>query len=119
MRPEEWSAFAEPGLFALGIVHGMRSFVPRMLQAGRQAHIVNTASVSGFISGAGSPVDGASKHAAVRATEALYASLMEAGAPIGVTMLCPGLVNTVIFASERTVRHICRPELNQSLCRTH
>lgn len=98
-EPADWQwAF---GVNLMGIVHGMRSFVPRMLQAGRKAHIVNTASVSGFISGAGSPVYGASKHAAVRATEALYATLKEQGAPIGVTMLCPGLVNTAIFASER------------------
>ncbi|WP_313802952.1 SDR family NAD(P)-dependent oxidoreductase [Sphingobium sp.] len=85
----------------LGIVNALRSFVPRMLEADRPAHILNTASVSGFISGAGSPVYGASKHAAVRVTEALYASLLERGAPIGVSMLCPGLVNTRIFETER------------------
>lgn len=98
-EPADWQWAFDVNL--MGIVHGMRSFVPRMLQAGQPAHIVNTTSVSGFISGAGSPVYGASKHAAVRATEALYASLRERGASIGVTMLCPGLVNTAIFASER------------------
>ncbi|WP_327754901.1 SDR family NAD(P)-dependent oxidoreductase (plasmid) [Sphingobium sp. SJ10-10] len=85
----------------LGIVNGLRSFVPLMLEADRPAHILNTTSVSGFISGAGSPVYGASKHAAVRVTEALYASLLERDAPIGVSMLCPGLVNTRIFETER------------------
>ncbi|HEY2402509.1 MAG TPA: hypothetical protein VGI23_19305, partial [Steroidobacteraceae bacterium] len=45
------------------------------------------------------------KHAVVRATEALYASLRDLGAPIGVTLLCPGLVNTRIYESERN-----RPE---------
>ena len=98
-EPADWQWAFDVNL--MGIVHGLRSFVPRMLQGGQPAHIVNTTSVSGFISGAGSPVYGASKHAAVRATEALYASLRERGAFIGVTMLCPGLVNTAIFASER------------------
>lgn len=93
----------------LGIVNGLRSFVPRMIDVGRPAHILNTTSVSGFISGAGSPVYGASKHAAVRVTEALYASLQERGASIGVSMLCPGLVNTRIFETERV-----RPEHRRS-----
>jgi len=85
----------------LGVVNGLRSFVPRMLATARPAHILNTASVSGFISGAGSAVYGASKHAVVRVTEALQASMLECGAPIGVSMLCPGLVNTRIFETER------------------
>jgi NAD(P)-dependent dehydrogenase (short-subunit alcohol dehydrogenase family) len=85
----------------MGIVNGLRSFVPRMLRSEKPAHILNTTSVSGFISGAGSPVYGASKHAAVRVSEALYASLQERGAPIQVSMLCPGLVNTRIFETER------------------
>lgn len=89
------------GVNVVGLANGARSFVPRMIEAGHNSHIMNTTSVSGFISGAGSPVYGASKHAAVRLTEALYASLLDIGAPIGVSMLCPGLVNTQIFASER------------------
>lgn len=90
------------GVNLMGIVHGIRSFVPRMIDAGCSSHIVNTISVSGLISGASSPVYGASKHAAMRATEALYASLEERGLPIGVTALCPGVVHTDIFKSERT-----------------
>jgi NAD(P)-dependent dehydrogenase (short-subunit alcohol dehydrogenase family) len=98
-EPADWQWAFDVNL--MGTIHGLRSFVPRMLRAGQEAHILNTASVSGFISGAGSPVYGASKHAVVRATEALYASLLELRAPIGVTMLCPGLVNTRIFEAER------------------
>lgn len=85
----------------IGLANGLRSFVPRLLKSGQPAHILNTTSVSGFISGAGSAVYGASKHAAVRLTEALYASMAEIRAPISVSMLCPGLVNTRIFETER------------------
>ncbi len=98
--PEDWRwAF---GVNVDGVVNGIRSFVPRMLAEGRSGHILNTASVAGFVSGSGSAVYGASKHAVVRITEALYAGLKDEGAPIGVTMLCPGLVATRIYDAERS-----------------
>ena len=93
----QWSL----GVNLYGVVHGMRVFVPRMIAAGRPGHILNTASVAGVVSGSGSACYGAAKHAVVRATEALYAGLKEVGAPIGVTMLCPGLVKTGIYDAER------------------
>lgn len=96
---EDWRWAFDVNL--MGVVHGLRSFVPRMLAQHSESHIVNTASVAGLISGSGSPVYSASKHAVVRITEALYASLRERNAPIGVTVLCPGLVNTRIYESER------------------
>ena len=98
--PEDWRwAF---GVNVDGVINGIRSFVPRMLAEGRSGHILNTASVAGFVSGSGSAVYGASKHAVVRITEALYAGLRDEGAPIGVTMLCPGLVATRIYDAERS-----------------
>jgi NADP-dependent 3-hydroxy acid dehydrogenase YdfG len=42
-----------------GVVNGIRSFVPRMIADGREGHVLNTASVAGFVSGAGSAVYGA------------------------------------------------------------
>lgn len=97
---EDWRWAFDVNL--MGVVHGLRSFVPRMLTQHTDSHIVNTASVAGLVSGSGSPVYSASKHAVVRVTEALYASLRERKAPIGVTALCPGLVNTRIYESERS-----------------
>ena len=104
---EDWQWALDVNL--MGVVHGIRSFVPRMLAQKTPAHIVNTASVAGLVSGAGSPVYSAAKHAVVRATEALYASLRDLGAPIGVTLLCPGLVNTRIYESERNRPDNLRP----------
>jgi len=96
---EDWRWSFDVNL--MGVVHGMRSFVPRMLAQNSPAHIVNTASVAGLVSGSGSSAYSAAKHAVVRVTKALYAGLRERGAPIGVTLLCPGLVATRIYESER------------------
>jgi NAD(P)-dependent dehydrogenase (short-subunit alcohol dehydrogenase family) len=96
---EDWKWSFDVNL--MGLVHGIRSFIPRMIAQGTDGHVVTTASVAGVVSGAGSPVYSAAKTAAVRATEALYASLKDINSPIGVTLLCPGLVNTNIYRSER------------------
>lgn len=94
----------------MGVVHGLRSFVPRMLEQKVEGHIVTTASIAGWVSGAYSAVYSAAKHAAVRITEGLYAALQERNAPIGVTVLCPGLVNTKIYQSERNRPADLKPE---------
>lgn len=85
----------------MGVVHGIKSFVPRMLAAGTQAHIVNTSSVAGLLSVPGSSVYCASKHAVVTVSECLYHELQMAGAPIGVSVLCPAFVKTGIADSHR------------------
>lgn len=96
---EDWQWSLNVNL--MGIVHGIRAFIPRMLTDGQEGHIVNTISVAGLVSGANSPAYGAAKHAALRATEALYTSLRDNGSQIGVTALCPGVVLTGISQSER------------------
>ena len=88
-----------------GVVHGIRSFVPRMLAGGEQGHIVNTASIAGVTAGALVPIYGATKHGVVRVSESLYLQLQQEGAPIGVTVLCPSAVDTRIATSSRN-----RPE---------
>lgn len=93
----------------LGVVHGLRAFVPRMIDQGSPAHIVNTASLAGLLGGGRSPVYSASKHAVVHISEALYSQLRAIGAPIGVTLLCPGQVRTAIYESERNRPASLRP----------
>jgi NAD(P)-dependent dehydrogenase (short-subunit alcohol dehydrogenase family) len=83
------------------VVHGVRSFVPRMIASGEEAHVVNTASVAGLVSGAvGGPYTVA-KFGVVALSEQLYFELGRAGHKIGVSVLCPGFVNTNIFDSGR------------------
>ncbi|EEA04480.1 short-chain dehydrogenase/reductase SDR [Burkholderia sp. H160] len=94
----------------MGVVHSIRSFVPRMLEQGTEGHIVVTASIAGIVSGSASVAYGAAKHAALRITEGLYAGLRERDSKIGVTALIPGLVNTKIYQSERNRPQELQPE---------
>jgi NAD(P)-dependent dehydrogenase (short-subunit alcohol dehydrogenase family) len=85
----------------MGIIHGLRAFVPRMLASGAPGHIVNTASLAGLLAFPQGGPYAASKHAAVVATELLALQLAELDAPIGVSVLCPAWVNTRILDDER------------------
>jgi NAD(P)-dependent dehydrogenase (short-subunit alcohol dehydrogenase family) len=89
------------GINVMGVVHGLRSFVPRMLEQKEASHIVNTASAAGLLAPAGSGVYAASKHAVVAASECLYHELRAQNATIGVSVLCPAFVDTGISNSER------------------
>ena len=101
-----WTATLEDwqwtlGINLMGVVHGVRSFVPRMLAQGGECHVVNTASVAGLVDIAGSAVYCVSKHGVVALSECLYHDLRVAGAAIGVSVLCPAYVNTGIGDSAR------------------
>ncbi|QBD74962.1 SDR family NAD(P)-dependent oxidoreductase [Ktedonosporobacter rubrisoli] len=102
------------GVNLYGVVHGIRSFVPRMLESGAEGYIVNTASMAGLTSSPGLSVYMASKHAVVSLTETLYHELTLRGASIGVSILCPGFVNTRIQDAERN-----RPARLQNAPDTH
>lgn len=86
-----------------GVINGVQTFVPRMVErvkAGTQVggHVLNTASMAGFLA-SGSPGIYNTTKAAVRAlSESLRYSLLQYG--IGVSVLCPGLVKSVIYASD-------------------
>jgi NAD(P)-dependent dehydrogenase (short-subunit alcohol dehydrogenase family) len=84
-----------------GVLHGIRSFVPRMLDAGDEGHVVNTSSLAGLISGAYSAPYIASKFAVLGLTECLAHDLQTQGASIGASVLVPGLVDTKIAYSTR------------------
>ena len=96
---DEWRWVLDVNL--MGVVHGIRAFVPRMLEAKTEGHIVNTASVAGLLSVPGSGVYCASKHAVVSLSECLHHDLRMAQAKIGVSVLCPAWVATGIADSER------------------
>jgi NAD(P)-dependent dehydrogenase (short-subunit alcohol dehydrogenase family) len=92
---EEWQRVLAVNL--MGVVHGIHSFVPRMLLQGRPAHIVNTASLAGLVAVAEMAPYCTSKHAVVGLSESLNAELSPRG--IRVTALCPGVINTPITAA--------------------
>ena len=81
------------------VVHGIRSFVPRMLASGEPGHVVNTCSMTSVIT-AGN-LYSVTKQAVLALTELLDADLRKRGAPIGVTALCPGTIATNLFHGSR------------------
>jgi NAD(P)-dependent dehydrogenase (short-subunit alcohol dehydrogenase family) len=87
------------GVNVAGVVNGVQTFVKRLLAHGQGGHFVNTASMAGHIAVAGLSVYNASKFAVVGLSEAMRLDL--AGQGIGVSVLCPGVVRTNIFASGR------------------
>jgi len=89
------------GVNLMGVVHGIRSFVPRMLKQKDECHVVNTASVAGVLSVPASSVYCVSKHGVVTLSECLHHDLRLFDSKIGVSVLCPAFVNTGIKDSER------------------
>lgn len=92
------------GVNLLGVAHGIRQFVPRMIAAEARdepGHVVNTASMAGWLSPPLMGVYNASKHAVVTLTETLFHDLRLARSGIGVTLLNPAFVPTGIAQSHR------------------
>ena len=80
-----------------GVFHGIRAFVPRLLAAQRPAHIVNTASVGGFLPSPLMAPYSTTKAAVVALTESLHLEMQMIGAPVRVSLLAPGPVQSSIF----------------------
>lgn len=80
-----------------GVVHGVHAFVPRLMAAQRPAHIINTASMGGFVPSAMLPAYSATKAAVVALTESLLGELAQAAPPLKVSLLAPGPVHTALF----------------------
>ena len=84
-----------------GVIHGVRAFLPRMLAGGDEGHIVNTASMAGLTTAPFMSVYDVTKHGVVALSESMYKELRLASAPIGVSVVCPGLIDTNIMRSSR------------------
>jgi len=93
------------GVNLWGVIHGIRAFVPIMLEQRDECHVVNTASGAGLHTRPWLAMYCASKHAVVALSESLYHELMLTGSKVRVSVLCPAVVNTRIGESERN-----RPE---------
>jgi NAD(P)-dependent dehydrogenase (short-subunit alcohol dehydrogenase family) len=97
---EEWEWVI--GVNVKGVINGIRTFVPIIRAHGEPGHIVNTGSVSSLFvrEGRHQGAYAMSKYAVLALSEALEQEL--AGTNIGVSILCPGGVNTSIFDSAAT-----------------
>lgn len=86
------------GINLMGVVHGCKLFAPAMVEKGR-GHIVNVASAAGYYAAPDMTAYSASKHAVMGLSESLRAEMSEYG--IGVSAICPGIINTNIVATGR------------------
>ena len=94
------------GVNLMGVVHGVRTFTPMMLEAAKkdpsyQGHIVNTASMAGLLNAPNMGIYNVSKHAVVSLSESLYQDLALVTDQIGASVLCPFFVPTGITQSGR------------------
>ncbi|MFE1921676.1 SDR family oxidoreductase [Streptomyces asoensis] len=93
--PDDWRRVLDVNLW--GVIHGCRLFGRRMAERGQGGHIVNTASAAAYLPSRVLPAYSTSKAAVLMLSECLRAEL--AGRDIGVTAVCPGLVNTNITST--------------------
>lgn len=90
------------GVNVMGIIHGIHSFVPRMLRQGANGRIINTSSIGGLMGGGAfmGPYQ-STKHAVTALSETLFRELAQESAPITASVLCPAEVATAIWESDR------------------
>ncbi|MFA5120621.1 SDR family NAD(P)-dependent oxidoreductase [Zavarzinia sp.] len=98
---EAWRRVLDINL--LGVVNGCRVFLPAMRRAGGPRRVVNVASLAGIAALPNMSAYAASKHAVMGLSEGLALELELAGSAVGVTTVCPGIVNTAITKNRANV----------------
>lgn len=102
---EDWKWVMDTNLW--GVIHGCHAFLPEMVRRGQGGHVVNIASAAGFVNSEALCAYGTTKYAVVGLSEALRDEL--ASHRIGVSVICPGFVNTPIVRRMR-VRGEAQPD---------
>jgi len=77
-----------------GVIHGVRSFVPRILSTGEEGHVVNTSSMAAVLPLARLGPYTVAKHGVLGLSDVLRAEFEDLGAPVGVSVVMPGMVKT-------------------------
>ena len=91
---EQWKWVLGVDLF--GVIHGVHTFTPLFVEQG-EGHVVNTASMAGLLSPGFTAPYNVAKHGVVTLSETLFAELAMIAPGVGVSVLCPGWVNTRIY----------------------
>jgi NAD(P)-dependent dehydrogenase (short-subunit alcohol dehydrogenase family) len=89
---EDWHRVLDVNLW--GVIHGIRSFVPRILATGEEGHVVNTASMAAVTAPAQLGPYTVAKHGVLGLSDVLRAEFLSIGAPIGVSVVMPGMIRT-------------------------
>lgn len=84
-----------------GVIHGVRSFVPILLEQGVPAHVVNTASIAAVTSAPYLDIYTVSKHGVLALTECLHKELEMLDTPVRASVVCPGFISTNLMTGDR------------------
>lgn len=89
---EEWHRVLDTNLW--GVIHGVRAFVPRILASGEEGHVVNTSSMAAVLALPGIGPYTVAKHGVLGLSDVLRSELKAMGAPVGVSVVMPGMIRT-------------------------
>jgi NAD(P)-dependent dehydrogenase (short-subunit alcohol dehydrogenase family) len=106
---EDWDWIVPINL--MGVVHGCHFFVPRMVERGTGGHVVNVSSMAGFHATPVLVAYTATKFAVLGLSEALREELRPHG--IGVTAICPGIINTPLTRTSRARGAVADPKVRE------
>ncbi|MGH0029635.1 MAG: SDR family NAD(P)-dependent oxidoreductase [Myxococcota bacterium] len=84
-----------------GVIHGVRSFVPMLLEQDEPAHVVNVASMAAVTSAPYLDIYTVTKQAVLALSESLYKELQMLGSPVRASVVCPGLIRTNLMTADR------------------
>jgi NAD(P)-dependent dehydrogenase (short-subunit alcohol dehydrogenase family) len=97
----DWDAVLRVDL--MGVIYGLRSFVPLLLASGEEGHVVNVASMASVVPVPGISPYNVSKHGVLALSETLHAELTQMGASVGVSVVMPGRVATRIGQGQNSL----------------
>jgi NAD(P)-dependent dehydrogenase (short-subunit alcohol dehydrogenase family) len=108
---EEWDWIV--GINFWGVVHGCHFFVPPMVKRGRGGHVINVSSAAGLLAAEPLAAYSTTKFAVFGLSEALREELAPHG--IGVTTVCPGIIDTPITTSARLLGRAATPGAREAM----
>jgi NAD(P)-dependent dehydrogenase (short-subunit alcohol dehydrogenase family) len=88
----EWHRVLDVNLW--GVIHGIHAFVPRILATGEEGHVVNTGSMASVTAIPNIAPYVVAKHGVLGLSDVLRAELDALGAPVGVSVVMPGMIRT-------------------------
>jgi len=112
---EDWEWIL--GVNLRGVIHGCHFFVPRMVERGAGGHVINVASAAGYVATSDLAAYCTTKFGVLGLSEALRDEL--AAHRIGVTTVCPGLINTPITRSAKLVGRDASEALREEMVRVY
>jgi NAD(P)-dependent dehydrogenase (short-subunit alcohol dehydrogenase family) len=108
---EDWNWIL--GINTLGVVHGCHFFIPKMVERAKGGHVINVSSAAGYSASSALAAYNATKFSVLGLSEALWEELQPHS--IGVTAICPGIIDTPITRNARLVGEMDKPEKREEM----